>query len=113
MMFESGDAVNIKKYFALSFSKDPGDEVLGPIIEEAELCRNAIGVVYALATFDVMQNPNTSTHISKLKCPVLMIHGAKDVVCSVMEAKNIVKLLTSQRAQLKPIEDAGHFYSIK
>lgn len=89
----------------------PPEEEYEIFIDAVMKQRNLVDVDVALTQFNITHESNGvvegSGLIEKIKCPVIIIHGEKDMVVPVQEAYEAKEILKEQ-AQLEIIEDAGH-----
>ncbi|MDR2749944.1 MAG: alpha/beta hydrolase [Clostridiales bacterium] len=81
----------------------PPEEEYEANISATMLQRNLLEIDYALLTFDMVK----SGRLDKIKCPIHMIHGAKDKLIPLEWALKAKDLL-GDRATLHVFENAGH-----
>lgn len=111
--FESSNREFLKQVWnAIIFNlHQPPEEEYEKYLDGIMKQRCLVDVVYSLANFNITHDNNGAVDgsgiIDKIKCPVYIIHGEKDMVVSVelaKEAKNYFK----DQAELNIIKDAGH-----
>jgi len=80
-------------------------------IEDWLNCRASQRLSYLANIYNVTDEDHAggkgTNQISKIKCPVLIIHGDRDVIVPVAEAKRIKELI-GDNAELKTFPEGGH-----
>ena len=89
----------------------PSEEEYDAYLEAILKQRNLVDIDYALVHFNMTHSSNgvneATGRIDLVKCPVVLIHGDKDLVVHIQESINTKELLKEQ-ANLHIIEGAGH-----
>lgn len=72
---------------------------------------NLVDIDYSLVHFNITHQSNGvaegSGHIDGIHCPIVIIHGEKDLVVPVSEAKEAANIFGNQ-ASMHIMENAGH-----
>lgn len=89
----------------------PSEEEYDAYLEAILKQRNLVDIDYALVHFNMTHSSNgvneATGRIDLVKCPVVLIHGDKDLVVHIQESINTKELLKEQ-ANLHIIEGSGH-----
>lgn len=65
-----------------------------------------------MAAINLAERDGLHSRLPDVKCPVLWLHGTEDVVYTVPNAKEEIKLFTNSKdAQVKVVQDGQHFLS--
>ncbi|MBE0449491.1 MAG: alpha/beta hydrolase [Clostridia bacterium] len=111
---ESGDAKFYKMLWNMAIytaGNTPDEEDYDRYIKEMLLQRNLVDVDYALTRFNLSGEHNGysqgTNEISKIKCPVVIVQGDKDLVVPVTMAEGIYDAL-KPIARLEILENSAH-----
>ena len=87
------------------------DERLDMYVKEWSMCRCIQRLPYLANIYNISDESNGvvagTGEILKIKCPVLILHGEKDIIVPKEEAEYLKKLL-KDKAELKLFPEAGH-----
>lgn len=102
----------IKKYFKeLLFNvKEPDEEYLELCVDAVLKQRNNIDVFEAMTSFNISKENGVfkgSRRIQYINCPILQLHGEKDLIIPCLEARNSSSLL-GKKAKLVTFKNSGH-----
>lgn len=91
--------------------KQPSEEEYDAYLNAILKQRNLVDIDYALVHFNMTHESNgineATGRIDLVKCPVILIHGDKDLVVNIQESINTKEVL-KDRATLHIVEGAGH-----
>jgi len=89
----------------------PTAERIELAIDDFLNCRCAYRIGYLSNKFNITKNDNPASkgtnEIAKIKCPVLLLHGQKDLAVSIKESVR-TKELIGDNAELKTFDEGGH-----
>jgi len=98
-------------YAIYTAGNQPSAEDYDRYIEEMLLQRNLVDIDYALTRFNLSDTDNGYTvgtgEIFKVKCPVVIVQGDKDIVVPMTMARGIHEAL-SENSRLEILENSGH-----
>lgn len=101
----------LNEYSIYNGRNKPEPERLQKYMEDWYGCRAARYLAHLANTYNITSEDNPaakgSNQISKIKCPVLILHGEKDIIVPKAEAEKI-KAALGDLAELKIYPEAGH-----
>jgi len=94
-----------------SGKKQPSAEQIEIAVDDLLGCKCAYRLGYLSNMYNITDKDNLASkgtnQISKIKCPVLLLHGEKDLMVPVKEAER-TKGLLGENAELKTFDEGGH-----
>lgn len=112
-MYEAKDLESIRMVWdnAIYINEKPEKEEYDLYLDEIVKQRNLVDIDYSLVHFNITNHDTAvergSNHIEGIKCPVVIIHGVKDLVVPITEAR-AAKEAFGKQAQLYEFEEGGH-----
>lgn len=112
-MYERQDKEGIRSIWdhAIYINDKPDKEEYDLYLDEIIKQKNLVDIDYSLVHFNITQHPTAveegSNHIEGIDCPIVIIHGAKDLVVPITEAY-AAKEAFGDQARLHEFENSGH-----
>lgn len=111
-MIENNDHKQMEAAIVSMHAKiTPDEKFLADFISAMKMQKNLLDADYALLSFNVTNEPNgifpASAHLNEIDVPVLIIHGDKDLVVDLSQAKATKEYL-GDKAKLIILEGASH-----